>query len=186
MRSRRGGPVLRTPRSKPAWNSPSERISTVVRDVAVNRLLMVPVSENSILDRWVHLIVKAVDAEADPETLADWARLTNMSVGTLREACRAAGVRAKRSLDLARVLRAIVKLQGHPWVPEAVLNCHDPRTLRALLSRTGSTNGSCPLTPNEFLVRQTVLPQDGCHLFALRQALARNSGKNSGIPGIDL
>ena len=132
-----------------------------------------PVTENSILDRWVHLMVEVVDAEADPETLADWALLINMGVGTLREACRAAGVSAKKSLDLARVLRAVVRLQGRPWGPEAVLNCHDPRTLRALLSRTGYTNGGDSLTPDEFLDRQIVLPNDRCHLFALRQALTR-------------
>ena len=145
-----------------------------------------PVSENSILDRWAQLIVEVVDAEADPETLAEWAGLIYMGVGTLREVCRAAGVRGKRSLDLARVLRAVVKLQGHPWVAEAVLNCRDPRTLRALLSRTGYTDGGDPLTPDEFLARQTVLPQDGCHLFALRQALARNLSKNSGTLCVDM
>jgi hypothetical protein len=148
-------------------------------------IMTAPVSENSILDRWVHLIVKVVDAEADLETLADWARHNHMGVGTLREVCRAAGVRGKRSLDLARVLRAVVRLQGHPWVPEAVLNCRDLRTLRALLSRTGCTEGGDPLTPDEFLARQTVLPQDGYHLFALRNALTRNSGKNPGTSTID-
>ncbi len=144
-----------------------------------------PVSENSILDRWVHLIVEVVDAEADPETFADWARHSHMGVGTLREVCRAAGVRGKRSLDLARVLRAVVKLQGHSWVPEAVLNCRDPRTLRALLSRTGCIDCGASLTPDEFVARQTVLPRDGCHLLALRQILAKNSGKSSGTSGID-
>jgi len=134
-----------------------------------------PVSENSILDRWAQLIVEVVDAEADPESLAEWAGRVHMGVGTLREVCRAAGVRGKRSLDLARVLRAVVKLQGHPWVPEAVLNCHDPRTLRALLSRTGCADGR--ENPDEFLARQTILPPDGCHLFAVRQALARKSSQ---------
>ena len=109
-----------------------------------------------------------------------------MGVGTLREVCRAASVRGKRSLDLARVLRAVVKLQGHPWVAEAILNCHNPRTLRTLLSRTKYTDSGDPLTPDEFLARQTVLPQNGCHLFALRQALARNLSKNSSTFCVDM
>ena len=144
-----------------------------------------PVTENSILDRWAHLIVEVVDAEADPVTIAEWARHTHMGASTLREVCRAAGVRGKRSLDLARVLRAVVQLQGHPWVPEAVLSCRDPRTLRALLSRTGCAAGDDPPTPNEFLVRQSVLPRNGFHLLALRQALARNPSENSGTSCLD-
>ena len=47
------------------------------------------VSENSVVDRWVHSIVGVVDAEADPETMADWARYIHMAEGTLRELCRA-------------------------------------------------------------------------------------------------
>jgi len=42
------------------------------------------VSENSVVDRWVHSIVGVVDAEADPETMADWARYIHMAEGTLR------------------------------------------------------------------------------------------------------
>jgi hypothetical protein len=156
-----------------------------LRDVVVKRSLTTPVSENSILDRWVHLIVEVVDAEADLETLTDWARHSHMGAGTLREVCRAAGIRSKRSLDLARVLRAVVRLQGHPWMPEAVLNCRDPRTLRALLSRTGIVVNGASMAPDEFLARQTVLPQEGYHLFALGEALARNSGRNSGTSCVD-
>ena len=133
-----------------------------------------PVSENSILDRWAHLIVKVGEADTDPETMAQWAQYLHMGVGTLREVCRAAGVPGKRSLDLARVLRAVAKLQGHRWVPESVLSCRDPRTLRGLLTRTVCTDVSGPLTVDEFLSGQAVLSQDGFHLAALRQALARN------------
>lgn len=145
-----------------------------------------PVSANSILDRWAHLVVEMIDAETDPQTLVEWAWHIHMGVGTLREVCRAAGVRSKRSLDLARVLRAIVKREGHPWVPESVLNCRDPRTLRALLSRTGCTDRRDPLTLDEFLAAQIVLPQNGSRLSALRQALTKKSGRISGAYGIDI
>lgn len=139
-----------------------------------------PVTEDSILDRWAHLIVEMVDADSDPATMADWAHRVHMGTGTLRELCRAAGVRGKQSLDFARVLRAVVRLENHPWVPEAVLSCHDPRTLRALLSRTGCVTGQESVTADDYLARQAVLPRDGCHLSALRQALAKKRRRNSG------
>jgi hypothetical protein len=133
------------------------------------------VSENSILDRWARLIVEVIDARVDPVTLEHWGRHVHMSVGGLRQLCRVAGVRPKVSLDLARVLRAVVWLQEEHWMPEAVLDCRDPRTLRSLLSRTG-----CPadlswsetaLTLQGFLTHQSVLPRNGPHLHALRRAL---------------
>lgn len=144
-----------------------------------------PVTQDSILDRWAHLIVKVVEADTDLQTMAQWAQYLYMGVGTLREVCRSAGVPGKRSLDLARVLRAVVKLQGHRWVPESVLSCRDPRTLRTLLIRTVCADISGPLTVEEFLAGQAVLSQDGFHLSALRQALARKSGTNSGSYTLD-
>lgn len=145
-----------------------------------------PVSEHSILDRWARLVVEMIDADADPQTLGDWARHVHLGVGTLREVCRAAGVRGKRSLDLARVLRAVSMRQGYPWVPESVLNCRDLRTLRALLSRTGCPLRRDRLTLETFLAGQTVVAQDGSSLAALRQALGRKSGTTSGAFRVDI
>lgn len=147
---------------------------------------MPPVSENSILDRWTKLVVDVIDAEADVATLAEWAQRVHMSVGTLREACRAAGIRPKRSLDFARVLRAVVQMRGHPWMPEAVLNCRDPRTLRALLFHTGCRDGRDTLTLDEFLAHQTVVPRFGSHLPALLRATLKSSGRFSGGFCIDI
>jgi hypothetical protein len=134
------------------------------------------VSENSILDRWARLVVEVVDARVDPVTLKHWGDHVHMSVGALRQLCSVAGVRPKVSLDLARVLRAIVWLQEEHWMPEAVLDCRDPRTLRSLLSRTGcpadlSRSGTA-LTLQGFLTHQSMLPRGGPHLHALRRALA--------------
>ncbi len=148
--------------------------------------MTITVSEDSILDRWAHLVVEVVEAEADLATLAAWAHRVHVSVGTLRQVCRAVGVTGKRSLDLARVLRAVAKLEGDPWMPEAVLSCRDPRTLRALLVRTGCTDCGGPLTLDSLLTRQTVLPQDGAHLLALRRVLAENSSRNSGALCVDV
>jgi hypothetical protein len=90
--------------------------------------------------------------------------------------CRAAGVRPKISLDLARVLRAVVWLQGETWTPEAVLNCRDARTLDSLLSRTGipqdlHRKAQTP-TPQVWFMRQPLLAQHGPRLQALKRAFA--------------
>lgn len=134
------------------------------------------ISDNSILDRWARRVVEVVDARIDPVTMTHWGRHVHMSVGALRQLCRAAGVRPKTSLDLARMLRAVVWLQDQAWIPEAVLDCRDPRTLHSLLSRTGIPtdslrNGAAP-TPQVFLTRQPMLPQDGPHLHALHRTLS--------------
>lgn len=141
------------------------------------------ISENSILDRWAQHVVKVVDARFDPVTLKHWSRHVYMSVGALRQLCRAAGVRPKKSLDLARVLRAVVWLQEDHWVPEAVLDCRDPRTLASLLSRTGvpkdQNRGALAPTPQTFLMCQPMLPQGGPHLHALQRALSTH------VPSVD-
>lgn len=137
---------------------------------------MLSVSENSILDRWARLVAEVVDARADPVTLKHWGLHVHMSVGALRQLCRVAGVRPKVSLDLARVLRAVVWLKEERWLPEAVLDCRDPRTLRSLLSRTGCPAdlgfSAAELTLQGFFSHQSVLPRGGPHLQALRRALA--------------
>ncbi|MEM6797037.1 MAG: hypothetical protein AAF725_23885 [Acidobacteriota bacterium] len=116
-----------------------------------------------------------IDAPMDPVTVAQWSQHAHMSVSALRQLCRAAGVRPKLSLDTARILRAVVWLQLDSWMPEAVLDCRDPRTLTSLLERTGCSKdfvrGRSTPSPRRFLSNQTLLPQDGIHLQALRRAL---------------
>lgn len=132
------------------------------------------VSENSVISAWAQLMVMAIRADIDVATLRHWAEIIPMSVGTLRSVCRTTGVTGKRSLDLARVLRAVIRLEGRRWMPQAVLTCRDQRTLRSLLRRTGCRIEQPPLTASEFLDRQIVFPQGGVHLQALRKALGKN------------
>lgn len=145
--------------------------------------LCLEISEDSILDRWARRIVRVVDSRSDPMTLRHWSCHVYMSVGALRQLCGAAGVRPKISLDLARVLRAVVWLQEEAWIPEAVLNCRDPRTLDSLLSRTGIRQDlhrtTLAPTPQVLFERQRLLPQGGPHLHALQRALS------SHVPGAD-
>lgn len=58
------------------------------------------------LSRWVDAIVAVIDTESDPRTVDCWANLVGASPSALRAWCDVAEIGAKRSLDLARVLRA--------------------------------------------------------------------------------
>ena len=140
---------------------------------------MVPVSENSILQRWADLTVQVLSAEKDPTTIAAWADHVHLGKSTLRGVCRAARVGCKDSLDLARVLRAVARLEGHPWLPAAVLGSRDPRTVRSLLERTGADGLADGATPRGFLARQRVLDPGGPHLAALRVSLDEFCDENS-------
>jgi hypothetical protein len=86
--------------------------------------------------RWAHCVLSVLDASSDPRTLADWSRIAGVSSGTLRDRCRAAGLRPKKSLDFARLLRAVASgsEDTEPWAALDVLHA---RTLRRLLDQGG-------------------------------------------------
>ena len=125
--------------------------------------------------RWVSLIVPVLDAERDPRTLAEWGRQVGASASTLRSRCAAAGQGAKASLDFARLLRLVVRLQaaGDNWDPAAELSSCDPRTAQTLLSRGGFRGvlpGSTPPSVTFFLDHQRFV-SEGRALADLKQAL---------------
>lgn len=151
--------------------------------MTVANLPQAPLSDNSAVARWAELVVAAADAREDPHVLALWARQIHMSVGALRQLCSAAGMAPKRSLDLARLIRAIVWLDGQAWQPEAVLTFRDPRTMRRLFSRIGCGEGTSRLDLEEMLARQTTLERGGAHELALRRVLGKKHGRNSGVHG---
>lgn len=182
-----GGAQVRRPRSaarRGALTHPLASKRIVVYANNMRGLGPPPVSEDSIIDRWARLVVELVDAHTDPRTFEHWAGHVHLSVGTLREVCRAARVRGKRSLDLARLLRAVVWLHGRTWIPEAVLSCSDARTLRTLFLRTGCGDGSQPLRAEDFLARQTILDPQGPHILAIRRSLSRKTDINSGTSAV--
>ena len=82
-------------------------------------------------------MVAAISAPEDPVTLDKWARLPCVSVSTLRARCYAAGVLPKRSLDLARLLRAFTHAPAERCIPTDLLDAKDVRTAQALLVRAG-------------------------------------------------
>lgn len=89
--------------------------------------------------RWARAAAGILGAPTDPTTVEAWGRGIGVSSGALRGWCRAAGVRAKPSLDFARMLRAVVQARERGWDPQNVLDVVDDRTLRRLLVLSGFT-----------------------------------------------
>jgi hypothetical protein len=99
------------------------------------------------------IVVKAIESRHDPRTINDWARIVGASPGALRSWCRAAKVSSKHSLDLARLLRAVVWSRDTGSAPEQLLDVVDPRTLQKLLQlgEQLSTRARLPMTVEELL-----------------------------------
>jgi hypothetical protein len=98
-------------------------------------------TETSVVaaSRWAQLIVRVAQADHDPRTIESWAAICNLSYATLRNRCRAAKVAAKNSLDLARMLRAIVQGNKFGCSPSLLLE-GDPRTIQRLHRLAGDTD----------------------------------------------
>ena len=91
----------------------------------------------SAVDRWIRMVVAVTEADDDPPTLGEWARLIAASEGSVRLYCYTAGMRPKASLDFARLLRVIRRSTDGEWAPALWLAAADARTLDALLARGG-------------------------------------------------
>jgi hypothetical protein len=122
-------------------------------------------------DRWARLVLDALDDQDRIVTQDDWARCVRLSPRTLRNRCRAAGLRAKASLDFVRVLRVIVQAQEAPPIrfADALEDC-DPRTIARLMRQSGvAESGEIPdLTT--FLTKQAFVTHRG-PIAALRLGL---------------
>lgn len=88
-------------------------------------------------ERWAHAVVGLLHSESDARSIDTWGRAVGISRGALRTWCSAAGVPAKNSLDLARLLRSVMLSQGGPWDLFNTLDVIDSRTLRRLMIRGG-------------------------------------------------
>lgn len=127
--------------------------------------------------RWAGAVVAVIEAPCDPKTLAGWGRAVHASAGTLKNWCRTAGLSGKRSLDFARMLRAVVHGESEGWRPQDSLNAADTRTLRRLLSLGRSTRNplTLPEHVDDFLGAQGFI-EDPRALFELRRALQARHG----------
>ena len=108
-------------------------------------------------DRWARAVAGILDSPVDPKTVAMWGKAIGVSEGALRDWCRVAHCRPKSSLDLARLLRAIVQSREHGWDPFNLLDVANERTMRNLLHRGGFSyllSAHLPFTPRGFLSQQ--------------------------------
>jgi CheY-like chemotaxis protein len=104
---------------------------------------------------WAAAVAAVLDAPHDPRTLNDWSRIVGVASDTLRGWCRTVAVSSKRSLDLARVLRAVKHARRQGAAPRDFLRIADRRTLRRLLVESDLTRGAAIPSLNELLSRQT-------------------------------
>jgi hypothetical protein len=108
-------------------------------------------------DRWAQAVTGILDCPFDPKTVSMWAKAIGVSEGALRDWCRVAHCRPKRSLDFARLLRALMQAQAHGWDLFNLLDVVNERTMRNLLVRGGLPDllsTKAPLTMDRFLLTQ--------------------------------
>lgn len=123
--------------------------------------------------RWAAAIWPVLIARSDPRTLDDWSRCAGVSQSALKTWCRMARVSPKRSLNLARLLRAILRSRSHGYPLEESLDIVDERTLAGLLRAAGVTSGNAvdfPTDIDTFLKTQSLVPNQ-LALHNLRQRL---------------
>ena len=104
--------------------------------------------------RWACLMLRIRDHTDDVRTLAAWATLAGVSEGSLRKYCAVAGVRAKASLDCARLLRAISSSAGSALDLSGSLDVADLRTLVRMLALGHLTQSATAPSPRDWLQRQ--------------------------------
>jgi hypothetical protein len=127
-------------------------------------------TDNHAAERWAAAVAGLRAAARDVRTIADWGRVIGVSAGALREWCQVARVSPRRTLLLARLLRAVAHSTNRPWRPEQRLDIVDRRTLRRLLLAGGLPLEAERVTVGDLLARQTLIT-DPYALIALRRAV---------------
>jgi FixJ family two-component response regulator len=118
--------------------------------------------------RWVRAILPLLDADGDPRTIATWSRHIGVSSGALKAWCRLVHVSPKCSLNLARLLRALIRHRHFGFPLEQSLDISDERTLSALLNAARVSYAVPPQTLEIFLHNQTFV-RDSFALAQLKQ-----------------
>ena len=104
--------------------------------------------------RWALMVASALESAKDPRTLSHWARIVGAAVPTLRVWCNRAGLSARTSLLLARVLRAAHLSATRNLPPAQTLEIIDPRTWQRVQTNAGAVEGQFPKDVFECLERQ--------------------------------
>lgn len=131
--------------------------------------------------RWADAVARVLDAPQDPRTVRLWGRHIGASPGALRNWCRMAGLSSKRSLNFARMIRAMLWASPSD-LPENLLNVTDRRTLTQLMklgNPDATAHTALPRTIDEFLVRQRWIT-DRLALDELKRTLSLRAGRPKG------
>jgi CheY-like chemotaxis protein len=91
----------------------------------------------STAERWARLVLRACQSQGDLRTLEQWADFARVSYSSLCETCRLLNIQPQNARDLARVLRALLRVQRDTWDVAPLLDVSDGRTLRGILHRAG-------------------------------------------------
>jgi DNA-binding response OmpR family regulator len=129
-------------------------------------------TSHSSAERWASVVLKACDADSDPKTLNEWARVAGLSYTSLRELCRMLDIRAHDARDLARMLRAVVKARQHHCSPKVFLDAGDERTIRLLFHRAGLEFSQPGIAVDDWLRRQRFVSFEHQAIQRLRTMLS--------------
>jgi hypothetical protein len=142
------------------------------------------------VDRWSRLVGALLHSSQDCKNLEQWARTSGVARGTLRAWCRSARLPAARSLDFARMLRAVHRSGLNGWRIEDILDVVDRRTFHRLLQR-GAVSflaESTAITPRAFLERQHYIVDARALEYVERivttmtaQSVSTYDGRNDGV-----
>lgn len=127
-----------------------ERIHETARHVDTAGYAVAPRSPNAW--RGAHL-------PDDPKTILLWSRNVGLAVSTLKQRCQAAGVTAKTTLDLVRLLRIVLCHAGEAWDLQRRLDIVDRRTADVLVKRAGFAHDEEIPSLESFLERQRLVPE---------------------------
>lgn len=106
--------------------------------------------------RWGALVGPALSCSHYLTTVGAWAREAGICETQMRLRCRLAGVKAKTSLDLIRVLRAVVLRGEEGGALQDYLDVGDARTLRRLFRRVGLSEAE-RLRPQDCVCQQRAI-----------------------------
>jgi hypothetical protein len=93
--------------------------------------------------RWARAVMTIVIQERDVTSIAAWTRVAGASRSTLGTWCRAVKARTRPSLELGRILRAVLLTDGRLDEIQEVLDIVEPRTISRLLRRAGLDGAPC-------------------------------------------
>lgn len=123
--------------------------------------------------RLARLIYEAASLPEDPRSVESWARGVGISVSSLRELCHILEIYPHDARDLARLIRAVIRVAADGGTVESWLDVSDRRTLERLKHRAGLDRNSGGVAIFDLLERQTFLDSTHPLMARLRELVER-------------